>query len=57
MELLEIYREAGIPLFCVDYALQPEHVEEAYRRHQEAGCLGYVSQTPLSRLTETPQPQ
>ena len=54
MELLELYREAGIPLFCVDYALQSDHVEEAYRRHQEAGCLGYVSQTPLSRLTGTP---
>jgi cysteinyl-tRNA synthetase len=57
MALLEIYRQAGIPLFCVDYALQPKHVEESYRRHREAGCLGYVSQTPLSRLTETPPPQ
>ena len=53
-ELLGLYRQAGIPIFCVDYALRPEHVEEAYRRHREAGCLGYVSQSPLSRLSETP---
>jgi cysteinyl-tRNA synthetase len=56
LELFELYQEAGVPVFCVDYVLQDEHVEEAYQLHQEIGCLGYVTQTPLSGLTDTPPP-
>ena len=57
LDLLEVYREAGVHLFCVDYTLRPEHAADAYRQHQEAGCAGYVSQSPLSRLTDTPPPR
>jgi len=56
MELFRLYREAGVPLFCVDYALREDNVRKAYETAARAGCLGYVSQTPLSRLTGTPPP-
>ena len=55
-ELFELYQGAGLPILCVDYALEPDDVALAYANAGEAGCLGYVSQTPLSRLTETPPP-
>ncbi len=56
LELFELYRDADLPVLCVDYALEPDNVALAYAAAAEAGCLGYVSQTPLSRLTETPPP-
>jgi cysteinyl-tRNA synthetase len=56
MEVFSLYLDAGLPVFCADYALQEENVREAYETAERAGCLGYVSQTPLSRLTDTPPP-
>jgi len=55
-ELFELYKGADLPIFCADYALEPDKVALAYANAAEAGCLGYVSQTPLSRLTDTPFP-
>ena len=56
IDLFGLYREAGLPVFCVDYALKEGNVRQAYETAARSGCLGYVSQTPLSRLTETPPP-
>ncbi len=55
-DLFRLYLDAGLPVFCVDYALQEDNVRAAYDTAERAGCLGYVSQTPLSRLTDTPPP-
>ena len=54
LEFFDFYLGAGLPLFCIDYALEQPNVQTAYATARDAGCLGYVSQTPLSRLTETP---
>jgi cysteinyl-tRNA synthetase len=54
LELFDLYLGAGLPLFCIDYALEQPNVQTAYATARNAGCLGYVSQTPLSRLTGTP---
>jgi endo-alpha-1,4-polygalactosaminidase (GH114 family) len=56
IDLFGLYRAAGLPVFCVDYALREDNIREAYATAARAGCLGYVSQTPLSRLTDTPPP-
>jgi cysteinyl-tRNA synthetase len=56
LDLFDLYLEAGLPLFCIDYALEQPNVQAAYATARDADCLGYVSQTPLSRLTETPPP-
>lgn len=56
VDLFDLYRQAGLPIFCADYALKDTNVQEAYETAERAGCLGYVSQTPLSRLTDTPPP-
>jgi cysteinyl-tRNA synthetase len=56
IDLFGLYLQAGLPIFCVDYALQGDNVRQAYDTAEQAGCLDYVSQTPLSRLTETPPP-
>jgi cysteinyl-tRNA synthetase len=56
LELFDLYLGAGLPVFCTDYALQQPNVQAAYSTARDADCLEYVSQTPLSRLTETPPP-
>jgi cysteinyl-tRNA synthetase len=56
LELFDLYLEDGLPIFCIDYALEQPNVQAAYATARDADCLGYVSQTPLSRLTETPPP-
>jgi cysteinyl-tRNA synthetase len=56
LDLFDLYLAADLPIFCIDYALQQSNVQAAYAAASDAGCLGYVSQTPLSRLTDTPPP-
>jgi cysteinyl-tRNA synthetase len=56
LELFDLYLGTGLPIFCADYALEQPNVQTAYAAARDASCLGYVSQTPLSRLTETPPP-
>jgi cysteinyl-tRNA synthetase len=56
LELFDLYLGAGLPVFCADYALRQPNVQAAYTTARDADCLGYVTQTPLSRLTETPPP-
>jgi cysteinyl-tRNA synthetase len=56
LKLFDLYLGAGLPIFCIDYALRHPNVQAAYATARDADCLGYVTQTPLSRLTETPPP-
>jgi cysteinyl-tRNA synthetase len=53
-ELIALYRDAGLPVFCVDYALDPDNAAEAEARALEAGCVPFISQTPLDRLPGEP---
>ena len=55
-DTLEPFLSAGKVVLSVDYAQQPANVAEAYRRASAKGYIPYVSQRPLSQLTETPPP-
>ncbi|MCA8933948.1 MAG: endo alpha-1,4 polygalactosaminidase [Rhodospirillaceae bacterium] len=50
------YRAAGLPVFSVDYALQPDNVALVYREAPRLGLVPLVTRVALSRLTETPPP-
>ena len=47
---IALYRDAGLPIFCVDYAREPENTASARATAKRAGCVSFVSQTPLDRL-------
>ena len=48
------YLARDIPVFNVDYCLIEENVAMVYREARDAGLRPLVTQSPLSRLTETP---
>lgn len=54
--LLARYKQAGLPVFVVEYACAAGNVKEAYVRSARLGYVLYVSRRPLSRLTSTPPP-
>jgi endo-alpha-1,4-polygalactosaminidase (GH114 family) len=56
VDALRDYRRAGIPVFVVDYALDPAHACDAYRRDAAEGFIGLVSMRSLEDLTKTPPP-
>jgi endo-alpha-1,4-polygalactosaminidase (GH114 family) len=56
LDALELWQDAGLPVFAVEYAIEPEHVEEAYGLGAENGFITYVTTRPLAMLTETPPP-
>lgn len=47
---LDAYRAAGVPVFTIDYALQPANIQEAYALSRAKGYIPFVSRTPLNRL-------
>jgi endo-alpha-1,4-polygalactosaminidase (GH114 family) len=49
-EMIGQYEAAGVPVFCIDYALEPESAAIARENAQAVGCVSFVSQTPLDRL-------
>ena len=53
---LEPFLAAGKVVLSVDYAQEPDNVEEAYTRAAAQGYVPYVSLRSLSRLTETAPP-
>ncbi len=53
---IALFQAAGLPVFSVDYALQPENVDLAYREAQAHGLIPLVTRVSLSRLTDTPPP-
>ncbi len=53
---LAYFKEAGKPIFTVDYAQQPANVEKAYQWAKDNGFIEYVALRQLDRLTETPPP-
>ncbi|MFI5378378.1 MAG: endo alpha-1,4 polygalactosaminidase [Tepidisphaerales bacterium] len=48
------YRDAGRPVFSVDYCLKPEHAADVYRRARGAGLVPLVTRTSLGGITTTP---
>lgn len=51
---LRDYKRAGIPVFVVDYALEPAHAREAYALDAQEGFVGLVTMRSLEDLTRTP---
>lgn len=49
-EMIGQYEDAGVPVFCIDYALEPGNVRIARENAEAVGCVSFVSQTPLDRL-------
>lgn len=56
LEKIAEYRAAGLPVFSVDYALEPENVALVYREAPKHGMVPLVTRVALSRMTETPPP-
>ncbi|MBN1883651.1 MAG: endo alpha-1,4 polygalactosaminidase [Deltaproteobacteria bacterium] len=50
--VLTIYREAGLPVFTVDYCVDSENAREAIRYSRSLGFVPFVSRTPLDRLPD-----
>ncbi len=49
-------RQYGIPVFSVDYCLNPQNAQQVYREARRAGLRPLVTRVALSRITETPPP-
>ena len=56
LDALALWLEADRPVFAVEYAIEPGHVERAYELGGEHGFITYVTTRPLAMLTETPPP-
>ncbi len=50
------YVEAGVPVFSIDYALEPDNVALVYDQAPRHSLVPLVSRVALSLLTETPPP-
>jgi len=50
---LNVYKNAGLPVFTVDYCLNQANIQESYRLSRQHGYVPFVSRTPLDRLPET----
>lgn len=49
---LAAVRARGVPVFTLDYALQPANVQQAMVASRSFGCVPSVSRTPLDRLPD-----
>jgi endo-alpha-1,4-polygalactosaminidase (GH114 family) len=56
LDALELWEQAGKPVFAVEYAIEPENVEAAYELGAANDFTTYVTTRPLAMLTETPPP-
>jgi cysteinyl-tRNA synthetase len=54
--LLEKYKQAGLPVFNVEYACSKGKVDESFNRSGKKGYVTYVSRRPLSRLSDDHPP-
>ena len=52
---LNRYKNAGLPVFCCEYALKKAGT--AYARAKAQGIIGYCTRISLGRLTTTPPPE
>jgi len=50
VQRLQQYRQAGKPVFTIDYALDQGHSANVYRDSRALGFVPFVSRTPLDRL-------
>jgi endo-alpha-1,4-polygalactosaminidase (GH114 family) len=49
---LRLAQHKGVPVFTVDYALQPENVAWVYRTSRELGFIPFTSNRNLDRYVE-----
>lgn len=56
LEQIRRYQKSGLPIFSIDYALQPENVAHAYDQAIKAGFIPLVTRVALSKMTETRPP-
>jgi cysteinyl-tRNA synthetase len=56
LEQIGKYRARGLPVFSIDYALDPGNAAEVYGAAAAQGFVPLVSRVALSRMTETPPP-
>lgn len=47
---LQAMRARGMPVFTLDYCLEPKNAERATAAARSFGCVPFVSRTPLDRL-------
>jgi len=57
LEQYQGYLESGIPVFTVDYCLDPENADFVYREARQHGLRPLVTRVSLAHLTETPPPE
>jgi cysteinyl-tRNA synthetase len=50
------YLQRGLPVFSVDYCLNPANAQRVYREARKAGLRPLVTRVALSRITSTPPP-
>jgi len=53
---ISLYQKVGLPVFSVDYALNPDNASFVYNEAAGQGFISLVTRVALSRLTETPPP-
>jgi len=56
---LQQYRQfldRGLPVFTVDYCVDPSNADAVYEQSADAGLVPLVTRVDLSQLTETPPP-
>jgi cysteinyl-tRNA synthetase len=50
------YRQAGLPVFTIDYCVKPENAARVYRESAAQGFIPLVTRISLSKITATPPP-
>jgi len=50
LERLTAFREAGVKVFTVDYALVPENISRVFSRAEAEGFVPYAAPRPLDRI-------
>ena len=56
LEQIGRFQAYGLPVFSVDYAIDPDNVDLVYREAARYGLTPLVTRVSLSRLTTTPPP-
>ncbi|MCI0515647.1 endo alpha-1,4 polygalactosaminidase [candidate division KSB1 bacterium] len=56
LQQYQVYQAHGLPVFSVDYCLNPVNVAQVYTAARQAGLIPLVTRVALSRVSETPPP-
>ena len=52
LRALTLAQRKGVPIFTVDYALEPENVDWVYERSRSLGFVPFVSSRALDRYVD-----